>query len=98
MLKMPFFLVRLVCTGRVGLQSYYGTIAIRSYGIRFALLQHRIDNLKQSIRVVMAKRKQIDEDLMESTDQRILEATMLLKRKSVKYKPLPKFKSGCKNC
>lgn len=98
MLKMPFFLVRLVCTGSVGLQSYYGTIAIRSYGIRFALLQHRIDNLKQSIRVVMAKRKQIDEDLMGSTDQRILEATMLLKRKSVKYKPLPKFKSGCKNC
>lgn len=46
----------------------------------------------------MAKRKQIDEDLMESTDQRILEATMLLRRKNVKYKPLPKFKSGCKNC
>ena len=98
MLKMPFFLVRSICTGSVGVQPYYGTIAIRSYGIYFALLQHRIDNLKQSIRVVMAKRKQIDVDLMESTDQRILEATMLLKRKSVKYKPLPKFKSGCKNC
>ena len=37
MLKMPFFLVRSICTGSVGLQPYYGTIAIRSYGIRFAL-------------------------------------------------------------
>ncbi len=46
----------------------------------------------------MAKRKQIEDDLMDPTNQRVLEARMLLKRKSIKYKPLPKFKSGCKNC
>jgi hypothetical protein len=46
----------------------------------------------------MAKRKQIDDDLKESSDVIVHEAQLLLKRKNVKYKPLPKFKSGCNNC
>ena len=46
----------------------------------------------------MAKRKQIEDDLIDPINHRILEAKMLLKCKNVKYKPLPKFKSGCKNC
>ena len=45
----------------------------------------------------MAKRKQIDETV-DSANQTILEAKLLLKSKYVKYRPLPKFKSGCKNC
>ena len=40
----------------------------------------------------------MNEALVDSTNQTLLEANMLLKRKYVKYRPLPKFKSGCKNC
>lgn len=48
--------------------------------------------------MVMAKRKQVDEEIKDSSDVRIQQAELLLKRKYVKYRPLPKFKGGCNNC
>jgi hypothetical protein len=48
--------------------------------------------------MVMAKRKLVEEDLRESSDTKAQQAMLLLKRKNVKYRPLPKFKSGCNNC
>ena len=46
----------------------------------------------------MAKRRQVEEELMESMDPKVQEARLLLNRKTVKYKPIPRFRSGCKNC
>lgn len=46
----------------------------------------------------MAKRKVVDEDLRESSDIKEQQAMLLLKRKNVKYRPIPKFKGGCNNC
>ena len=46
----------------------------------------------------MAKRKQIDIDLEPGSDPKVQEAFRLLSNKNVKYKPVPKFKNGCKNC
>mgnify|MGYP003397347302 CR=1 FL=1 len=46
----------------------------------------------------MAKRKQIEDDYRDSSDAKMQQAMLLLKRKNVKYKPIPKFKGGCNNC
>lgn len=46
----------------------------------------------------MAKRKVVDEDLRESSDIKEQQAMLLLRRKNVKYRPIPKFKGGCNNC
>lgn len=46
----------------------------------------------------MAKRERIEDEFKDSSDLRLQQAQLLLKRKNVKYKPLPRFKSGCKNC
>lgn len=47
----------------------------------------------------MAKRKQInEEDYTPAEMQQIARAEALLKRKSNKYRPVPKFRGGCKNC
>lgn len=46
----------------------------------------------------MAKRKQIEDDYSESSDAKMQHAMLLLRRKNVKYKPIPKFKGGCNNC
>lgn len=48
--------------------------------------------------MVMAKRKIVEEDLKDSSDTKAQQALLLLKRKNVKYKPIPKFKGGCNNC
>ena len=45
----------------------------------------------------MAKAKRI-EFLQPDSEPKVQEAAMLLKKKNVKYRPLPKFKSGCKDC
>ena len=42
----------------------------------------------------MAKRKVVDEDLRESSDIKEQQAMLLLRRKNVKYRPIPKFKGG----
>ena len=46
----------------------------------------------------MAKRKSLDSDLELSSDPKVQEAFRLLSNKNVKYKPVPKFKNGCKDC
>lgn len=46
----------------------------------------------------MAKRKQIEDDYRDSSDAKMQQAMLLLKRKNVKYKPIPKFKGNCNNC
>ena len=46
----------------------------------------------------MAKRKSLDNDLELNSDPKLQEAYRLLSNKNVKYKPVPKFKGGCKNC
>lgn len=47
----------------------------------------------------MAKRKQVkEEDYTPSELGRLTQAEIFLKRKSNKYRPVPKFKGGCKNC
>lgn len=46
----------------------------------------------------MAKRKQIEDDYRDSSDAKMQQSMLLLKRKNVKYKPIPKFKGGCNNC
>ena len=46
----------------------------------------------------MAKRKQIEDDYRDSSDAKMQQAILLLKRKNVKYKPIPKFKGDCNNC
>ena len=46
----------------------------------------------------MAKRKSLDSDLEPSSDLKVQEAYRLLSNKNVKYKPVPKFKNGCKDC
>lgn len=46
----------------------------------------------------MAKRKQIEDDYRDSSDAKMQQAMLLLKRKNVKYKPISKFKGGCNNC
>lgn len=48
--------------------------------------------------MVMAKRKIVEEDIIDSSDAKTQQALLLLKRKNVKYKPIPKFKGDCKNC
>lgn len=46
----------------------------------------------------MAKRKIVEEDLKDSPDAKTQQALLLLKRKNVKYKPIPKFKGDCNKC
>lgn len=46
----------------------------------------------------MAKRKQIEDNNSEPSDGKMQQAMLLLKRKNVKYRPIPKFKGGCNNC
>lgn len=46
----------------------------------------------------MGKNRQIEQLQSESSDPKLQEAVMLLKRKNVKYRPLPRFKGGCKDC
>lgn len=47
----------------------------------------------------MAKRKQInEEDYMPAEVPLLVQAEVLLKKMGKKYRPIPKFKDGCKNC
>lgn len=46
----------------------------------------------------MAKRKQIEDNNSDPSDAKMQQAMLLLKRKNVKYRPIPKFKGGCNNC
>ena len=66
------------------------------------LLKDKRDELMkqflETVREVRALRAEVEEELMESMDPRVQEARLLLNRKTVKYKPIPRFRSGCKNC
>lgn len=47
----------------------------------------------------MAKRKQVkEEDYTPSELRQFAQAEVFLKRKHNNYRPVPKFKGGCKNC
>ena len=98
MLQMPIILVR--SSGSIGLrlQRLCLTIAI-CFNVLFGpLFEFGPYGIKQLIQLVMAKRRQVEEELMESMDPKVQEARLLLNRKTVKYKPIPRFRSGCKNC
>lgn len=47
----------------------------------------------------MAKKQQIkEEDYTPAETRELARAEVLLRRKGNKYRPVPKFKGGCKDC
>ena len=97
---MPDFLVRSVRSICVWVQHSYCYGVVFADGILFNMDGVTAWCSEQIICEAMARKKvnMLNDAISIAEKERVADALLVMKKRSKTYKPVPKFKGGCKDC